>query len=103
MKFRIAKKIMTGRSSYNRRCQQLRPLQKLEDGSVFVPSWDDIDRVRRAAHVFFRHVGKNVKAKRAEVGSITPERAEFTVPFPVTEEDARRGIGNIIHIGKDGR
>lgn len=30
MKFRIAKKIMTGRSCYNRRCEKLRPLQILD-------------------------------------------------------------------------
>lgn len=59
MKFRIAKKIMTGRSSYNRRCEKLRPLQMLDDGNVFAPAWNDIDRIRRAAKVYFRHVRKN--------------------------------------------
>lgn len=61
MKFRIAKKIMTGRSSYNRRCEKLRPLQMLDDGNVYAPRWSDIDRIRRAAHVYFRHVGKRMK------------------------------------------
>lgn len=59
MKFRIAKKIMTGRSSYNRRCEQLRPLQMLDDGNVFVPAWKDIDRIRRAAKVYFHHLNRN--------------------------------------------
>lgn len=59
MKFRIAKKIMTGRSSYNRRCEQLRPLQMLDDGNVFVPAWNDIDRIRRAAKVYFHHLNRN--------------------------------------------
>ena len=44
---------MTGRSSYNRRCEQLRPLQILDDGNVFVPAWKDIDRIRRAAKIYF--------------------------------------------------
>lgn len=59
MKFRIAKKIMTGRSSYNRRCEKLRPLQVLDDGNVLAPAWNDIDRIRRAAKVYFRHIRKN--------------------------------------------
>lgn len=59
MKFRIAKKIMTGRSSYTRRCEKLRPLQILEDGNVYAPAWSDIDRIRRAAKVYFRHIRKN--------------------------------------------
>ena len=59
MKFRIAKKIMTGRSSYNRRCEQLRPLQMLDDGNVFVPAWKNIDRIRRAAKVYFHHLNRS--------------------------------------------
>lgn len=59
MKFRIAKKIMTGRSNYNRRCEQLRPHQFLDDGNVFVPAWKDIDRIRRAAKVYFHHLNRN--------------------------------------------
>ena len=59
MKITIAKNIMTRRSSYNRRCEQLRPLQFLDDGNVFVPAWKDIDRIRRAAKVYFHHLNRN--------------------------------------------
>ena len=59
MKLRIAKKIMAGRSSYNKRCEQLRPLQILDDGNVFVPAWKDIDRIRRASKIYFRHLNRN--------------------------------------------
>ena len=54
---------MTGRSSYNRRCEQLRPLQMLDDGNVFVPAWKDIDRIRRAAKVYFHHLNRKYKDK----------------------------------------
>lgn len=50
---------MTGRSNYNRRCEKLRPLQVLDDGNVLAPAWNDIDRIRRAAKVYFRHIRNN--------------------------------------------
>ena len=59
MKIRIAKKLLFGASSYSRRCRELRPVQKLPDGNVYMPSWNDIDRIRRAYHTFNRWYKKN--------------------------------------------
>ena len=90
MKFRIAKKIMTGRSSYNRRCEQLRPVQMLDDGNVFIPAWKDIDRIRRAAKVYFHHLNKNFfDGDRGSVNNIT-------VKIPHSEEDKCRGISDMV-------
>lgn len=58
MKLRIAKKILMGNSSYCRRCRELRPAQTKPDGNTYYPSWDDIDRIRRARTVFLRWARK---------------------------------------------
>ncbi len=90
MKFRIAKKIMTGRSSYNRRCEQLRPVQMLDDGNVFVPAWKDIDRIRRAAKVYFHHLNRN-----SYDGNIGSEN-NITIKLPHNEVDKYCGISDIV-------
>ena len=92
MKFRIAKKIMTGRSSYNRRCEQLRPLQFLDDGNVFVPAWKDIDRIRRAAKVYFRHLNRNF------YDGNTGNEKNITIKISQTEEGKYRGISDTVYI-----
>ena len=92
MKFRVAKKIMTGRSSYNRRCEQLRPVRMLEDGNVFIPSWHDIDRIRRAAKVYFRHLNRNFYD-----GNMGTEK-NITIKISQSEEDKCRGISNVVGI-----
>ena len=90
MKFRIAKKIMTGRSSYNRRCEQLRPIQILDDGNVFVPAWKDIDRIHRAAKVYFRHLNRNFYD-----GNMGAEK-NITIKISQSEEDKYRGISDTV-------
>ena len=54
MKIRIAKKLLFGASSYSRRCRELRPVKEMPDGNVIYPSWNDIDRIRRAYHTFMK-------------------------------------------------
>ena len=93
MKFRIAKKIMTGRSSYNRRCEQLRPLQIFDDGKVFVPAWKDIDRIRRAAKVYFRHQNRSFFDRN--MGD-----EKITIKIPQSEEDKCRSISNVVQFKK---
>lgn len=92
MRFRIAKKIMTGRSSYSRRCEQLRPLRVLEDGNVFVPAWKDIDRIRRAAKIYFRHLNRNFYDGHIDPG------INITMKMTHSEEDKCRGISNVVCI-----
>ena len=92
MKFRVAKKIMTGRSSYNRRCEQLRPVRMLEDGNVFIPSWHDIDRIRRAAKVYFHHLNRDFYD-----GNIRSEN-NLTIKLPHREEDKYYGFSDIVCI-----
>ncbi len=84
---------MTGRSSYNRRCEQLRPLQMLDDGNVFVPAWKDIDRIRRAAKVYFRHLNRSFYD-----GNMDAE--EITIKIPQSEENKCRGISNVVQVKK---
>jgi len=59
MKIRIAKKILFGASSYSRRCRQLRPTETLPNGNVYMPSWSDIDRIRRARTRFMQWYKKD--------------------------------------------
>ena len=47
-----------GNSSYNKRCRELRPTQITPDGNTYYPSWDNIDRIRRARTVFLRWARK---------------------------------------------
>ena len=91
MKFRIAKKIMTGRSSYNRRCEQLRPLQILDDGNVFVPAWKDIDRIRRAAKVYFHHLNRNF------FDGNTGTKKNITIKISCSEEEKYRSISDTVY------
>ena len=91
MKFRIAKKIMTGRSSYNRRCEQLRPLQILDDGNVFVPAWKDIDRIRRAAKVYFHHLNRNF------FDGNTGTEKNITIKISCSEEEKYRSISDTVY------
>ena len=91
MKYRIAKKIMTGRSSYNRRCEQLRPIQMLDDGNVFVPAWKDIDRIRRAAKVYFRHLN------RSYYDGNTGTEKNITIKISCSEEEKCRGISDTVY------
>lgn len=91
MKFRIAKKIMTGRSSYNRRCEQLRPLQMLDDGNVFVPAWKDIDRIRRAAKVYFHHLNRNF------FDGNTGTEKNITIKISCSEEEKYRSISDTVY------
>ena len=91
MKFRIAKKIMTGRSSYNRRCEQLRPLQMLDDGNVFVPAWKDIDRIRRAAKVYFHHLNRNF------FDGNTGTEKNITIKISCSEEQKYRSISDTVY------
>ena len=83
---------MTGRSSYNRRCEQLRPLQFLDDGNVFVPAWKDIDRIRRAAKVYFRHLKRNFYDGYIDSGN------NITIKMTHNEEDKCRGVSNVVGI-----
>ena len=91
MKFRIAKKIMTGRSSYNRRCEQLRPLQMLDDGNVFVPAWKDIDRIRRAAKVYFHHLNRNF------FDGNTGAEKNITIKISCSVDEKCRGISDTVY------
>ena len=76
---------MTGRSSYNRRCEQLRPLQILDDGNVFVPAWKDIDRIRRAAKVYFNHLNRNFFDGNMAAGKIKDKNISNVVQVKKTE------------------
>lgn len=91
MKFRIAKKIMTGRSSYIKRCRDLRPLQILDSGDVFAPSYEDIDKIRRASKVYFNHVRRKA--------SINDSIKRIIVSC--TGEDKKRGISDSVYIEMD--
>lgn len=68
MKLRIAKKILFGKSSYSKRCRQLRPSSVMPDGNINYPSWHDIDRVRRARTVFLKWAKKNMIIKITKIG-----------------------------------
>lgn len=62
MKFRIAKKIMWGRSSYKKRCRELRPMYfDVKKNTYCLPSWHNIDKISRARTVYMKHIKKNKK------------------------------------------
>ena len=82
---------MTGRSSYNRRCEQLRPLQFLDDDNVFVPAWKDIDRIRRAAKVYFRHLNRSFYD-----GNMDAEK-NITIKISCSEEKKCRSISDTVY------
>lgn len=62
MKFRQAKKIITGhKPNWRKKFRKLRPPYEREDGKVVFPSWHDIDIVRRAMRVYLRHIKRGKK------------------------------------------
>ena len=62
MKFRQAKKIITGHNdNWRKKFRKLRPPYERKDGVTVYPSWHDIDIVRRARRVYSRHVKRNKK------------------------------------------
>lgn len=67
MKLRIAKKLLYGNSSYGRKCKSLRP-PYLKDGKKIYPSWNDIDRVKQAWRVYYKHYKKyNYENRRPSI------------------------------------
>ena len=62
MKFRIAKKILQGRTHYwFWKLSKIRTPYRNEEGHLVIPSFHDVDIIARARKVFFKHVKRKKK------------------------------------------